>query len=788
MTAESFTETLRETLGLFDATGAPRTTTEVAADLDLGRRSTYERLQRLVDHDRLRTKKVGSSGRVWWRPRPVSSNRENIRSPSERPQSVDDGSAALASLDRYRTLVEHVPNGVVVLVDHSLECLAIGGLTPAAPDVSLEELEGRHLRDVLPGDIAELLVPHYEAALSGETRSFTSEFGPETYKFRMVPIHDEDGDVSGAVGMSQNISEHVAQEGELQRRIQQLEVISDLGQQALADHDLDSLLSIVVGEVADVIGAEYCKVLELDRGAEELLFRQGVGWEDDVVGTETVSAVEDRSQAARTLESQEPVVVSDFATEDRFDGPALLRDHGVASGISAIIGPPESPWGILGVHDTAPREYSEEDVNFVQSVASILANALTRREDERVMARQRERLAALNNLNRVAREIIEAVVEQSTRAEIETTVCERLARSGSYEFAWIGEPDVHSQTVALRTEAGVDGYLDDITISVDPDDERSGGPTGRALLTGEPQVTADVADTGDHDPWRNHVEAHEFRSSVAVPLVHAGSTYGVLNVYADRPHAFEGEELAVVTQLGEVVGYAIAATERKRALMSDDVVELQFRIRDLFDSLGGTAAPGGTVRIDAALPLGDDEFLVYGTVTPDGVDALDELVDLLPHWREVDLADTGDRFELRLSEPPVLSTLAALGGSVEEAVIEDGDYEMRVHVAPSADVRSVIETVYETYPSADLVKRCQVRRETGWSPAERRDPFADLTDRQRTVLEAAYHGGFFDWPRETTGESLASDLGIAPPTFHHHLREAERRVFDALLSTSSDRC
>lgn len=43
------------------------TTTEVAERIDLGRRSTYERLARLVDHDRLETKKVGGNGRVWWK-------------------------------------------------------------------------------------------------------------------------------------------------------------------------------------------------------------------------------------------------------------------------------------------------------------------------------------------------------------------------------------------------------------------------------------------------------------------------------------------------------------------------------------------------------------------------------------------------------------------------------------------------------------------------------------------------------------------------------------------------
>ncbi|WP_225336422.1 PAS domain S-box protein [Halomicrobium urmianum] len=70
MTSSSLSDSLQETLALFDPLGAPQTTLEVAEKLDIGRRSTYERLERLVDHGELETKKAGTNGRVWWRPRP----------------------------------------------------------------------------------------------------------------------------------------------------------------------------------------------------------------------------------------------------------------------------------------------------------------------------------------------------------------------------------------------------------------------------------------------------------------------------------------------------------------------------------------------------------------------------------------------------------------------------------------------------------------------------------------------------------------------------------------------
>ena len=407
-----------------------------------------------------------------------------------------------------------------------------------------------------------------------------------------------------------------------------------------------------------------------------------------------------------------------------------------------------------------------------------------RKEYEQVLERQREQLAALNNLNDVVRSITDEVIDQSTRSEIEQVACERLAEAESYLFAWIGDVDIASQTVTMRTEAGVEGYLDDITISADPDDERSKGPTGRAILDGEIQTTQDIEADSRHDPWRDHIEQYGFRSSAAIPISYEDTVYGVLNVYADRPNAFEGKERAVISQLGEVIGHAIAATERKRALMSDDVVELQFRIRDIFDVTGADTPADGSITIDHTVPIENDEFLVYGTVTEDAIESLDGLVDALPHWTAVTYRTTDGmtNFELRLSEPPVLSTLASLGGAVKSAVIDDNGYQMTLHLAPGADIRQVIDAVQTTYPTAELLKHRQTTRPDTTAERVRHVLTDELTDRQRAALDAAYHAGFFEWPRDASGEEIADSLEIAPATFHQHLRRAQKKIFESLLS------
>jgi hypothetical protein len=109
-------------------------------------------------------------------------------------------------------------------------------------------------------------------------------------------------------------------------------------------------------EVAEILGNDYCKVLDLQPDKDRLLLRQGVGWKEGIVGEASVKAAkEENSQASYTLSSEEPVIVTDMEKEDRFNGPELLTSHNVKSGISTIIGHPDDP-GEYSAHTTPKRK------------------------------------------------------------------------------------------------------------------------------------------------------------------------------------------------------------------------------------------------------------------------------------------------------------------------------------------------------------------------------------------------------------------------------------------------
>jgi PAS domain S-box-containing protein len=689
------------------------------------------------------------------------------------------------ALEEYRhwteTLIGNFPNGAVAIVDEDLRYVTFGGAPEGETDLTRTDLEGRPVGEVLPDQLADVVVPGYEGALAGETADFEAEIDGSIYEFHFTPVRDSRGEIFAATAISQDITERKEREQELQTRVRQQRVVTRLGQQALAEDDLDALFEEAVDLISGTVGNDYCKVLELLPDGEELFLRSGVGWRDGLVGNAHVPT-DRESQAGYTLLSAEPVVVPDMDAETRFSGPELLTSHDVQSGISIVIGTPEDPWGILGTHDTEPREFTQQDVDFVQSVANILTTAIDRVERERRIEQQRERLAALNNLNGIIRDIVSVLIDQSTREDVEQLVCERLAASDSYEFAWIGAVEGDTDEVALRTEAGVEGYLDDVTISVD-DSEHSQGPTGQAFRTGNVQVCQDVLTDPDYEQWRDRASEYGYRSSAAIPITYENTTYGVLNVYADRPAGFAGEERVVVEQLGRVIGHVINAIERKRLLMGDEVVEVEFRIRDVFEELGLEGVDAGKIDIDQTIPTSEG-YLAYGTVTEDGVETLERLVEKLPGWEDVSFIGDGfegRRYELHLSDPPALRIVTAHGGHIPSATFAEGDYRMTVELPPDAPVREVVEEVREAYPAAEILAQRHTTAERDADSRNHVDLEEVLTDRQFAALQAAYFGGFFEWPRESTGEEVADALGITPPTFHQHLRGAEQRILAAIV-------
>jgi PAS domain S-box-containing protein len=252
----------------------------------------------------------------------------------------------------------------------------------------LDEALGRHIAFVYP--------EKHHGFLQEEVIAPLKRKGAHEIQVRMVNkrgrefdahlslslLRDDQGQPAGMIGYSLDISHRVKVEQELRLRARMQAIVADLGKQALSGESLPALMDEIVVQVAETLNVEFSKILELLPDGNHLLLRAGVGWKEDYVGKALVNA-KTKSQAGYTLLSSEPVIVEDLRSEARFQGPPLLTDHHVTSGISVIIHGRDHPFGILGAHTTRKRTFTHDDINFLQSVANLLAEAIERDETEK---------------------------------------------------------------------------------------------------------------------------------------------------------------------------------------------------------------------------------------------------------------------------------------------------------------------------------------------------------------------------------------------------------------------
>ncbi|MFC6725063.1 bacterio-opsin activator domain-containing protein, partial [Halobium palmae] len=327
-----------------------------------------------------------------------------------------------------------------------------------------------------------------------------------------------------------------------------------------------------------------------------------------------------------------------------------------------------------------------------------------------------------------------------------------------------------------------DGYLDQISI---PLDESERGPVARAIETGDPQVQNDILSDAAFEPWREEALSRGFRSCATVPIQHRDNLHGVLTIYADKPNVFAGMEAAVLGELGETIGYAMNALDRKRALVSESSTELRFDISTadtpLFGFLKGVS---GRFSLESTVHRLDGYTHLF--FRAQGVDA-ETIRAEVPESPDVERvhvvseSEEGCLFECTVRESEFVSDLLERGGLLAGVDVSERRATVTVRIPTSVDARSFVGYFEETFGDVTLLARREVDE-----PVMSRQQFENeirtrLTERQQEVIRTAYFSGFFEWPRESNGQDVAEILGVTQPTVNRHIRAGERTLFGILF-------
>ncbi|ELY87924.1 PAS/PAC sensor protein [Natrialba hulunbeirensis JCM 10989] len=434
-----------------------------------------------------------------------------------------------------------------------------------------------------------------------------------------------------------------------------------------------------------------------------------------------------------------------------------------------------------------------------------------------------------------------------TPASTPAPVSEFTAPTTTPSLVWFGRIDAGSETVTPQAWAGdraavldAGGDADRPSLTVDSSTVL---PAARTGATQTPTVVDDYTALADSEldstgrAWYRTLRDAGVRSVVSVPVEYGGISYGTLTVYADRPDAFDERTRRAYSHLGDVAGYAIGALARTQALLTDRVTELEVVLRESNDPLAQVASRlGRGLDVRAVVPRSGGGSTVYCTTrntdadgetdaAPTGdSDSVDVAEDgdanrrvnadepLSPRLEsatdlegvasarlvgdEPDQTDHGDDsvqpgspLEVVLESESLADVLAAHGGVLHSVMPLDGRTRLVLTVPGSDSATTPVRSIVERLEREAVSARLLARRERDARPRSVRAFDAELrerlSDRQWRTLEAAYYGGFFAWPRESTGEEIADSLAVSQPTFSRHLRAAQRKLFELLFDQSA---
>jgi PAS domain S-box-containing protein len=188
------------------------------------------------------------------------------------------------------------------------------------------------------------------------------------------------GEPMAIATVTRDISERKRAEEEREARARRQATIAALGLRALGDEDVGGLIDQAVEFVAETLGVRYASVAELV-GGDHLVLRAGTGWPREAIGTTWGSAGRE-TFAGYTLMVKEPVVSDDVASDERFPASAVLDTSGPTSAAGVVIHGRDEPFGVLTVFSEGTRPVSANDLDFLQTVANLLAIAIERVEAE----------------------------------------------------------------------------------------------------------------------------------------------------------------------------------------------------------------------------------------------------------------------------------------------------------------------------------------------------------------------------------------------------------------------
>jgi two-component system, sensor histidine kinase PdtaS len=372
--------------------------------------------------------------------------------------------------------------------------------------------------------------------------------------------------------------------GRLEHRLVALQRINGVSNSTM---DLDQTLEVTAQVVAEELQVDLCSIFFYDELQRMLTLRATSG--PRPLGGMHFTLRLGEGYSGWVADRGRPLVVRDAMTDMNFAGEAQAYNteyHGLMVLPIIFFGNDERLIGVISVQSSEVRDFSRDEIGFVEVVAGIVAISienghLYEQTDEQL----RRKVHELATLHRVSW-IIASTLNLDEVLQMITTQAVHL--SGA-ERSCIFELDPDLRRLHVLAHYGLDNDLvSRIQIGVGQ------CCAGRCVQTGRPSMKVDCFHADEHCFIHNNPSiAAEIHSVLCVPLKVKQKVLGCICIYSNHRHLLSPEQMQLVITFANEAAIAIdnarlyEETRRGLELKSVLLRELHHRVKNNLATVAG---------------------------------------------------------------------------------------------------------------------------------------------------------------------------------------------------------
>ena len=265
----------------------------------------------------------------------------------------------------------------------------------------------------------------YGRLISGETaevreRRMITRFDGKTLwaDLSTILVRDRDERPLRLQTMALDITEQIAAETRLSRRAAQQTVLLELSRAGLEGHETADFLATAVELVARGTETQFATILEVQPSDDCLIRVASHGLSEGSPPEPT--ALDASLLIFDALQSEMPVVRFDYQAQPDVQLSPWMIECGVVASMAVGIRGPMSPFGVVSVHSNVAREFSADDLQFMQLASTVISVAVERKRGEKQRRLLLGRLVTAQEAERktIAEDIHDDAVQVMTAANM----------------------------------------------------------------------------------------------------------------------------------------------------------------------------------------------------------------------------------------------------------------------------------------------------------------------------------------------------------------------------------